>query len=255
MGAREFTKSGTFVAAVFALVVVLLPFGLEQIGETTGLFEFSVSKKLKSLFASSKGSAFSVAAVGQVDWDRYRQDLEKFTEWAEELKVTRITPPVAPVVIRVKEIESKPSRRIWPVPVTSCTAAEASVRRKGYVFVAGLDRPRYEGEMIAPSKDLCGYEIVSVGERSAWFRVVSKEEDDVPMGIVKLPEFTRIEGETLVRGKRRYVARDAFALASGGWLMLDSFMPPDVAVFKILDENRREVTTILSVVIGEKGGK
>jgi hypothetical protein len=38
-------------------------------------------------------------------------------------------------------------------------------------------------------------------------------------------------------------------------MMVDSFVPPDGTVFKILEERRRVVATILCVVIGEKGGK
>ena len=75
------------------------------------------------------------------------------------------------------------------------------------------------------------------------------------MGVVKFPEFTRMEGESLVKGNRKYVARDAFRLKSGGWLMIDSFMPPNGVVFKILNEHRREGASLLCVVIGEKGGK
>ena len=75
------------------------------------------------------------------------------------------------------------------------------------------------------------------------------------MGIVKFPEFTRVDGKKLVRGKYKYSEHDAFLLSSGGWLMIDSFMPPDGVVFKILDERRNEQMTLLCVVIGEKGGK
>ena len=109
--------------------------------------------------------------------------------------------------------------------------------------------------MIAPTHDRCGYEVVSVGERSSWFRVVYESEGDEPMGIVRFPEFTRIEGDALVRGNRKYAARDAFPLASGGWLMIDSFLPPDGVVFKIIDENYREVTSLLCIVIDEKGDR
>lgn len=255
MKSSEFTKSGAFVAIVFGLVVVLLPFALEQIGEATGLFKFEVSKTIMGWFSSSKSVNVGGTTLKQVDWERYRLDLEKFTEWAEERRVAVITPPIAPVVIKVKEEVKKPTRRIWSVPVTSCTAAESMGLKKGYVFIAGLGRPHYEGEIIAPSKELCGYEIVSIGERSVWFRVIFEEEGDKPMGIVKLPEFTRIEGDSLVRGTRKYVEYDAFSLASGGWLMIDSFIHSDTVVFKVLDEKRNVVATLLSVVIGEKGGK
>ena len=109
--------------------------------------------------------------------------------------------------------------------------------------------------MIAPTQDRCGYEVVSVGERSSWFRVVYESEGDESMGIVRFPEFTRIEGDALVRGNRKYAARDAFPLASGGWLLIDSFLPPDGVVFKIIDENYREVTSLLCIVIDEKGDR
>ena len=142
----------------------------------------------------------------------------------------------------------------------SCTAGDAvgragTARRSGYVFISGFDHPCEEGSLIAPSDELCGYEIVCIGERSVWFRAILEREGGSPMGIVKFPEFTRVEGESLVKGNRKYVARDAFPFTSGGWLMIDSFMPPDAVVFKILDENRREIATILCIVIGEKGGK
>ena len=255
MGIREFTKSGGFVAAVFALVVVLVPFGLEQIGETTGFFSFPTTKTIRGWFASSAPSERSRAAVRSVDWERYRQDLEVFSQWAECQESVVIALPTEPEVILVKEDKETVQRKVWSVPVVSCTPANPVDRKKGYVFISGFDRIFEEGSQIAPSESLCGYEIVFIGERTVWFRAVFESSGDVPMGVVKFPEFTRVEGESLVRGSRRYVTRDAFPLPSGGWLMSDSFLPPDGTMFKILDENRREVTTLLCVVIGEKGGK
>lgn len=255
MGIRDITKSGTFVVALFVLVAVLVPFVIEEIGDTTGLFDFPVTKRIKGLFKPSAAEGASKKMV-KVDWARYRNDLEEFSRWAEGHRNVVISLPKAPVeVIKVKEEEVKPERRMWCLPVVSCTGADPVGGRKGYVFVSGFDKPLEEGSMIAPSEELCGYEIVFIGERSVWLRVVSDPEGDERMGIVKFPEFERIEGASLVKDRRRYVARDAFSLASGGWLMIDSFMPPDGAVFKILDENRRVVTTILCIVIGEKGGR
>ena len=46
MSIKEFMKSGTFVLVAFVLVVALVPFAAEQIGETTGLFAFPVRKTL-----------------------------------------------------------------------------------------------------------------------------------------------------------------------------------------------------------------
>lgn len=253
MGIREFTKSGAFVVTVFALVVVLVPFGLEQIGEATDLFKFPVTKTIKGWFAGPVSVPSTVARP--VDWERYRQDLEAFSQWAEERESMVISLPREPAVIHVKEMKEEPRRQIWRVPVVSCTAGDPAVGKKGYAFISGLDRSFDEGSVIAPSGQQCGYEIVSIGERTVWLRVVMESEGDAPMGVVRLPEFARVEGESLVRNRRRYVVRDAFELTSGGWLMLDSFLRPDGAVFKILDENRREVTTLLCIVIDEKGGK
>ena len=256
MGIREITRSGAFVAAVLALVVVLLPFGLEEVGETTGLFKFPVKKTITGWLSPAGGARAPRGRMfAPVNWERYRHDLEEFTKWAEERSEAAISLPLEPVVITVEEKVAKPESRIWPVPVASCTAGDQVGRGKGYVFISGIANPMEEGAVIAPSEGLCGYEIVFVGERSVWFRVVLAGEEDSPMGVVKFPEFTRVDGESIVRGNRKYVARDAFPLASGGWLMIDSFVPPDGTLFKILDEKRREVASILCVVIGEKGGR
>lgn len=259
MKIREFTKSGAFVAIVFVLVVVLVPFGIEQVAETTGWFNFPVKKTITGWFAGMGGrsplTAGKGAVAASVDWERYRQDLEAFTQWVGGQDVADIFLPPPEEAIKVEEDEEEPERRIWPVPVVSCTAADPMGRKKGYVFISGIDHRLEEGAVIAPFEDLCGYEIICVAERSVWFRVVLESEGDMPMGSVKFPEFTRVDGDSIVMGHRRYVARDAFPLKSGGWLMIDSFMPPDGAVFKILDESRYVVATILCVVIGEKGGK
>lgn len=46
-----FTESREFVLLIVALVVVVLPFGLDVIGEATGLFSFPASKWMKEAFA------------------------------------------------------------------------------------------------------------------------------------------------------------------------------------------------------------
>lgn len=256
MGIREFTKSGAFVAIAFALVVVLVPFGIEQVAETTGWFDFPVKKTVTGWFSLDRAAPSRGRVLAPVDWERYRQDIEAFTQWVDGQKGAMISlPPAEEVVIKVKENEERLERKIWPVPVVSCTAADPMGRRKGYVFISGFDHRFEEGAMIAPSRQLCGYEIVFIGERSVWLRAMFDSEGDTPMGIVKFPEFTRVEGGSLVRGNRKYVAHDAFPLKSGGWLMIDSFMPPDGVLFKILDGTRRVVASVLCVVIGEKGGK
>ena len=255
MGIRELTKSGAFAATVFALVVVLVPFGLEEIGETTGLFEFQVSETLSKWFSFGEASLSHARHSPPVDWERYRRDLEEFTKWAEGQGNAVISLSSDSLVIAVEEEVEKPALKMWSVPVVSCTADGQAGGKRGYVFISGFVQPFEEGTFIRPSDDRCGYEIVFIGERTVWLRAVFDVEENAPMGVVKFPEFTRVEGESLVRGNRKYSARDAFPLASGGWLMIDSFLPPDGTVFKILDESRRVVASILCIVIGEKGGR
>lgn len=254
MELREITKSGAFVATVFALVVVLVPFGIEQIGEATDLFSFPVTKTVRGWFVRSTSGGAPPAAK-PVDWDRYRHDLEAFTEWAEGRRVIVISrPPVVDDVIRLPE-EEKPRRQIWYVPVTSCTAGNPLKGKKGYAFISGFDRRFSEGDVIAPSDERCGYEILFVGDRAVWLRAVVESEDVKPMGRVNLPEFSRIGGECLVISSRKYVVRDAFPLESGGWLTIDDFLPPDGVLFKLRDERRDVVASLLCIVISEKGGK
>ena len=255
MKIRELTKSGAFVAVVFALVLALLPFGVEQIGETTGLYSFPVTKRLRRLFAGETRPVRGAAAKAAVNWERYREDLEDFTRWAEcrPATVVSLVPYEEPVAEVVEE--RKITKRLWPVSVVSCTADDPVALRSGYAFISGFGRCFEAGEIIAPSEELCGYEIVFIGERSVWLRAIFDSAGDAPMGVVKFPEFTRTDGDSIVRGNRRYVAGDAFELASGGYLAIDSFLVPAGVIFKILDENRREVATIVAIVIGEKGGR
>ena len=255
MGFGEFTKSGTFVLVLLAMVVVGLPFGVEQIGATTGFFSFPVTKTIKGWFAGPASAGRGGVAAKPVEWERYRKDLESFTEWAEGRRTARITPPPRIEDVIVLPKEEKPQRQIWSVPVTSCTAGNPVTGRKGYVFFSGFDRRFEEGDIIQPTAERCGYEIAFVGDRAVWLRAILDDEGDRPMGRVKLPEFRRVGNECLVIGTRQYVVRDAFPLESGGWLTIDDFLPPDGVLFKLRDERRDVVASILCIVISEKGGK
>ena len=201
MGWRDLKNSGAAVAVIFALVVALLPFGLEEIGETTGLFDLPVKKTMAGLFAPSSRAAKGVAAYKAADWERYRQDLEEFTRWAEDQNAAVVfLPSHDAVVIVVEEDDDRAGRKVWLVPIASCTAGDHASGKKGYLFISGFDHPFEEGTVIEPSEGLCGYEIVFIGERSVWLRVVDGIEGYSPMGIVKFPDFTRVEGQTLVKG-------------------------------------------------------
>lgn len=252
---KDITKNGAFVAAMLALVVLLVPFAVEQIGEVTMLYSFPARKTVAGWFSPSPAGNASSPSVKAVDWEKYRLVLEEFARWADGRPDILISQPPRVVAEIAFVEEEKLVRKIWAVPVSSCTPADPATGKKGYVFLSCLERPLEEGFVIAPSDELCGYELLFVGERAAWFRVVDNAEEDSPMGFVRFPAFTRIDGESLLRGSRRYVPRDAFLFSTGVWLMLDSFLPPDGVLFKMLDEKRHVVATILCIVIGEKGGR
>lgn len=262
MEMKELTKNGAFAAIVLVIVVVLFPFAVEQIGEFTGAWKFSVSGTFQSFFAVDRNVAPKRGTPRQIDWGRYFQGLAEFTQWTENCNaaaISLLSMEVGQIIVR-EEVPKECA--VWLPVISSCSPAverenviSSATHRLGYVFFAGFDHPFYEGTLINPSKGLCGYEILSVGERTVWLRVVYEEDDVSPVGAIRLPEFTRMDGDGLVRGTRRYVVRDAFPISAGGWIMLDSFMPPSGALFKILDCNRRVVMSLVCIVIGEKGNR
>lgn len=90
MSIKELTKSGGFVLAAFALVVLLLPFAAEQIGDATGFFEFHPTKWVKGLFASKTAKDDSKKMLENIDWDQKRKDIEAFSEWTKDLATAKI---------------------------------------------------------------------------------------------------------------------------------------------------------------------
>lgn len=107
MAGNSFTKSTSFVLIVLALVVVLLPFGLEQIGEVVG-FKFPATKWVKGLFVSKVEKV--VLSGEKVDWDEQLKDLKNFSEWVDGQPDAKIT------VIRAERYQVV---RADPNPATS----------------------------------------------------------------------------------------------------------------------------------------
>ncbi len=107
MSIKEFTHSGTFVLMVLALIVVLLPFTVEQVGEATGLFSFPVIKTLKGVF-SFKSSGAVKKTVAKVDWDRQLKDIEDFSKWADNLSEVKIS-IVRPEVFQIMRSDPNPA--------------------------------------------------------------------------------------------------------------------------------------------------
>lgn len=122
MSIKEFMKSGTFVLVVFVLVVALVPFAAEQIGETTGLFDFPATKWVKGLFAS-KSAATGTKEPAKVDWERQLSDLEAFSDWADGLTEAKIS-IVRPEVFQVVRADPNPAtaaRFSWKLQLLSDT--------------------------------------------------------------------------------------------------------------------------------------
>ena len=133
MSFGELTKSGGFVVALLVAVAVGLPFGLEQIGETTGFFDFPATKWVKGLF-SSKAAAGGAKNAPKVDWERQIKDLEAFSDWADGLAEVSIS-VVRPDVFQIVRANSNPataSRFGWRLELLSETlnVNVAQVRNK-----------------------------------------------------------------------------------------------------------------------------
>ena len=122
MSIKEFMKSGTFVLVAFVLVVALVPFAAEQIGETTGLFDFPATKWVKGLFAS-KSAVTGTKEPAKVDWERQLSDLEAFSDWADGLAEAKIS-IVRPEVFQVVRADPNPAtaaRFSWKLQLLSDT--------------------------------------------------------------------------------------------------------------------------------------
>ena len=90
MSIKELTKSGPFILALLVAVVAGLPFGIEQIGEASGLFAFPATKWVKDFF-TSKSEAEGAKVINNSALEKQIQDLEIFQKWAEGRATVNIT--------------------------------------------------------------------------------------------------------------------------------------------------------------------
>ena len=122
MSIKEFSKSGTFVIVLLALVVAGLPFALEQIGEATSLFKFPATKTVTRWFSVGSRVPRDRTATS-VDWERNLKDLEEFSKWADGLSEAKIT-IVRPEVFQIDRADPNPAtatRFSWKLQLISDT--------------------------------------------------------------------------------------------------------------------------------------
>ena len=121
MSIKELTKSSTFVLSVLILIVALLPFAVEQIGETTG-FKFPATQWVKGLFTSRSAGGESKAPA-KVNWEKQLEDLQAFSNWADglaEAKISIIRPEVFQIV-RADPNPATASHFSWKLQLLSDT--------------------------------------------------------------------------------------------------------------------------------------
>lgn len=107
MSIKDLKNSSAFVLTVLALVVVLMPFAAEHIGEATGLFDFPATKWVKGLFTSKSAGGGSKDAA-KVDWERQVKDFEAFSKWTEGLAEAKIS-IVRPVTFQIVRADPNPA--------------------------------------------------------------------------------------------------------------------------------------------------
>lgn len=110
----DLKKSGVLVIAMLVLVVLLVPFAIEQVGEATMLYSFPATKWVKGLFSSDNGQEASKAPA-KVDWERQLKDLQAFSEWVDgrpEIKISIVRPDVFQI-IRADANPATESRFSW----------------------------------------------------------------------------------------------------------------------------------------------
>ena len=159
MSIKELTKSGTFVVAVLLLVVAIMPFALEQIGETSGLFDFPATKWVKGLFSEGSRGQRDRPALKSVDWNEQLKDLKDFSDWADGLAEAKIS-IVRPEVFQVVRADPNPataSRFSWKLQLLSDTLSVNATQVRGKLMLICEPEDKVSGK-IAEVKSLGGGE-------------------------------------------------------------------------------------------------
>ena len=133
MSFKELTKSSTFILTLLVLVVLLLPFGVEQIGEASGLFKFPATKWVKGVFVAKKPAA-STKMANKIDLKAELDALTKGLRDAEKIATVKID-IVRPEVFQVVRADPNPATSTqfsWDLQLISdaLTVNAAQVRSK-----------------------------------------------------------------------------------------------------------------------------
>ena len=159
---RELMKDWRFAVGVIFLLIVLLPFGVEYIGDTLDLWKFPATATVKGWFTSEKVKVDAVAQ--QADWAKQNNDFKEFTGWVSGKSAAKIE------IVRPDDVQIV---RASLNPVTTTTAtykllflsrgmnlSATQVREKLVLHCETGDASAKIGEIKALTGKDRGYEIV-----------------------------------------------------------------------------------------------
>lgn len=150
MSIKEFTKSGKFALSVVLLLVVFLPFLVEQVGDMSGLFEFPVTKWMKGLFAS-KTESVGPKSVPKVNWEKQLQDLKEFSNWADGLAEAKIS-IVRPEIFQMVRADPNPataSHFSWKLQLLSDTLEVNSTQVRSKLLLICEPEGKVSGNIVS----------------------------------------------------------------------------------------------------------
>lgn len=89
MTIKDLKKNTAFILALIALLLVLLPFGIEQIGDLVG-YQYEAYGWVKKLF-KPKSTQSGGGTAARAEWEKKLKDIEEFSKWTEGLAEAKIS--------------------------------------------------------------------------------------------------------------------------------------------------------------------
>ena len=153
-------------------------------------------------------------------------------------------------------------RRMWLVPVAGCRSRDLNGRYGSIVYFPGMKGGLTEGDVISPGSDKCGYRILSISDRCVWFEAFyGNAPGEGALPVCNWPDFSRIDVRPptpppgrLVFGRNRcFWQKDAIKLPrTNRYLYVDDFMGGKAVKFRLLDENKHQISDLLCVIVRER---